>query len=179
MKKILSVILSLVVAASVCTVSMISATAATVVASPEGTTKKSTISVEVNGGESSDVTYKTDATDPSQITFVYNGEGTLDSWSFGDLVEGVDYVIVSENKADGTITIKLLKSTVSATDIIANAIVDFTEDEEPTEEPEEEETTVNKKDDGSTSPKTGAAMTGALVAGAGVAMLAALKRKND
>lgn len=167
MKKILSIILSLVVAASVCTISMVPAMAKTV-NSKESTTKKSTIIVEVNGGESSDVSYKTDSEDPTKITFTYDGDGELKGWDFGDLVEGVDYKILSQK--GNSITIQVLNPE-EIDQIVANAIVD--------EKNATEKTTAKNKDKGNKSPKTGATMTGVLVAGAGVAMLAALKKKSE
>lgn len=171
MKKILSIVLSVVMAASVCTMAVIPAMAK-IVASPESTTKATSISVSVNGGASTDVTYRIDSTDPSIITFTYDGDGNLIGWEFKGLVEGVDYVIIDEDAT--SITIKLLNTDA---DVIANAIVEEKNDE-PTKEQTTETTTVKDKDNGNTSPATGVAMSGVLVAGAGVAMLTVLKRKN-
>lgn len=168
MKKILSVMLSIVMAVSVCAVATIPAMATTV-NSKEDVTQASNIKVEVNGGATTDVTFKEDTTDPSKITFTYTGSGKLEGWTFVGLVEGVDYEVVSTSK--NPITIVLLNNKTAAdVDVIANAIVK-TEDST-------EKTTVKDKDNGNKSPNTGATMSGVLVAGAGVAMLAALKKKS-
>ena len=79
-----------------------------------------------------------------------------------------DYKVIS---VDGnTITIQLINGYEG--DVIGNAIVDF-----------KGETTTKKaprKDKKSRSPKTGATMaTGLALAGAGAAVLAAMKKKQD
>lgn len=160
MKKFLSILLSVVIMASVCAVSVVPAMAQTV-GSQQTTTKKTTISVEVNGSSTTDVTYKKDSNDPSVITFTYKGDGELTGWDFGGLTEGIDYEIVSQN--GNKITIKLLTNV----NVVANAKVKGAS------------TKPNKGDNGNTSPNTGATIAGVAVAGAGVAMLAALKKKND
>ena len=163
MKKIISILLSVVMLVSV------SAAAVNVFAtveSQETTKATSKVTVEVNGNTSKDVTYKTDPDDPAKITFTYDGNGSLEGWEFDGMVEGVDYEIVS---TDGnSITIRLLNDYDG--DITANAIV-------------EEEGTTKKSSEGSgkgKSPKTGAATaTGLAAAGAGAAILLALRKRED
>lgn len=168
MKKLISVILSIMMAVSMLAVTAVPAMAAVV--SPESTTKQASIVVEVNGSTSNDVTYTKDPTDPNKITFTYDGDGALKNWDFPGLVEGVDYEIVSED--DNSITIVLLNDYTG--EVRANAIL-----EEASEATTKAGTTA-KKDKGSTSPNTGVvSATGVAVAGAGVAILAALKKKND
>ena len=162
MKKILSILLSVVMLVSV------SAAAVNVFAtvqSQETTKTTSKVTVEVNGNTSKDVTYQTDPDDPAKITFTYDGTGTLEGWEFDGMVEGVDYKIVSQD--GNSITIELLNDYDG--DITANALV--------------EETTTKKSSEGSgkgKSPKTGAATaTGIAAAGAGAAILLALRKRED
>ncbi|MBR2100493.1 MAG: hypothetical protein IJ927_04115 [Eubacterium sp.] len=160
MKKIISIVLSLVM--------LVSASALTInafaeVQSPSSVTPGSKITVEVNGNTSKDVTYKADPDDPAIITFTYTGTGTLEGWEFNGMVEGVDYQVVS--KDGNSITIELLNGYNS--DIDANALVD--KDSEGT-----------KGNGKGKSPKTGAAAaTGLAAAGAGAAILLALKKRED
>ena len=84
------------------------------------------------------------------------------------MTEGKDYKVIS---VDGnTITIQLINGYEG--DVIGNAIVNF-----------QGETTTKRaprKDNKSNSPKTGATMaTGLALAGAGAAVLAAMKKKQD
>lgn len=162
MKKFISVVISVLMAVSVMTMATVPAMAAQ---SPQSTTHARVISTEVNGTASTEVTYSPDATNPNKITLTYTGSSTVNGWEFPGLVEGVDYEILSES--GNSITIIMLNEEV---DVTANALVD-----------EEEETTKpNKKpDNGNTSPNTGAmTAAGIAVAGAGVAILAALKKKD-
>lgn len=163
MKKIISVLLSVVMLLSVSTAA-VSVFAADNVNSIESTTKGNKITVEVNGNESNDVTYEKDPTDPTKITFTYTGDGELEGWEFPGMTEGVDYKIISEE--GDSITIQIINGYDGP--IVANAIV-------------KEETTKKKKsNEKKKSPKTGAATVSvAAAAGVGVAMLAALKRKSD
>ncbi len=171
MKKLLSIILSLVMMVSVGALS-VTAFAETVgsIETTEPVTKNKIIP-QVNGNNSNDVTWEWVSENPKQIKFTYTGDGTLESWDFGDLEEGVDYKVIDEG--DNTITIELLDQNYDG-DIIANAVVDE----------EEEETTkagtTTKQNKSQTSPKTGAAAAAGIAAmGAGVAILTALKKKED
>lgn len=163
MKKFISIVLSMIMAISVMTMASIPAMAAV---SPQTTTSSKVINGQVNGSTSAEVTYTPDSNDPNKVTFSYNGTGDFDHWEFPGLTEGVDYEIISE---DGNpITIKILNPDA---DIVANAIVkgESTTKKKP-----------GKKDNGSTSPKTGAmTAAGIAVAGAGFAILAALKKDED
>lgn len=162
MKKVISVLLSLVMLVSA---SALTINAFAVVESQETTKTNSKITVEVNGNTSKDVTYQSDPDDPATITFTYNGNGTLEGWEFDGLVEGTDYIIVSED--GNSITIQLINGYDG--DIDANALV--------------KETTTKKggKDNGKNkSPKTGAATaTGLAAAGAGAAILLAMRKRED
>jgi hypothetical protein len=160
MKKIISIVLSLVM--------LVSASALTInafaeVQSPSSVTPGSKITVEVNGNTSKDVTYKADPDDPAIITFTYTGTGTLEGWEFEGMELGKDYNIVG---TDGnSITIELINGYDG--DIDANALVD--KDSEGT-----------KGNGKGKSPKTGAAAaTGLAAAGAGAAILLALKKRED
>lgn len=165
MKKVLSVILSVMMVFSVFAVSATTAMAA--VGSIESTTKQNTIIVQVNGQTTTDVVYEKDPSDPNRITFTYTGDGELEGWEF-NITAGQEYKVISE---DGdSITIELINGYDG--EVIANAIIK-TEDGETTKK------SVNPNG-GDKSPKTGVATaTGLAVAGAGVAILTALKKKND
>ena len=163
MKKVISVLLSVLMLVSVSAVS-VSAFAETV-ASQQTTSKKEIIpSGEVNGSSSNDVKYTPDDNDPAKFTFTYTGTGSLEDWEFPGMVEGVDYQIISQD--GNSITIQLLNG--YSGNVVANAIVEDEEEEE-----------VEKSGKGK-SPKTGAtAATGIAAAGAGAAILLALRKKED
>ncbi|MBQ9227797.1 MAG: hypothetical protein IJ168_03100 [Eubacterium sp.] len=156
MKKILSVVLSLVMLIAVGAIAM-TAFGETVV-SP--TTKEPNVITEVNGKPSKAVTYTKDSDSPRVYTFTYTGTGKLIGWEFPGMVEGKDYKITSQK--GNSITIEV--SDDYEGDIIANAIVE--EAVEPSPSP--------------VSPKTGASLAGVAAMGAGAAILAiSKKRKND
>ena len=167
MKKVTSILLSLVMVIALCAMS-VSAYAAVV--SPEKPTNpRSNITVQVNGNETSDVVYERDPQDPTKITFTYTGDGELTGWEFPGMVEGEDYIIISQD--GNSITIQLINDYDG--DVVANAIVK--------EKKGETTTSQQPKPNGNNkSPKTGAATaTAVAVAGAGIAVLAALKKRND
>lgn len=163
MKKFISVVISIIVAVSAMTMATVPALAAV---SPQSTTHARVVSVEVNGSSTTDVSYSTDSTDPNKVSFTYTGKYDLEGWEFPGLVEGVDYDIVSQD--GNTVTIVIYNENA---DVVANAIV--SKNEEDTTKP-------GKTDDGPTSPDTGAmTAAGIAVAGAGVAILTALKKDKD
>ena len=161
MKKILSILLAAMLAFSALgATSMMAFAASNTVASPEHTTRDNDKIGQVNGKVSDDVDTK--------ISFTYTGNGDFQNWQFPGMTEGKDYKVIS---VDGnTITIQLINGYEG--DVIGNAIVKF-----------QGETTTKKaprKDKKSRSPKTGATMaTGLALAGAGAAVLAAMKKKQD
>lgn len=170
MKKIISLVLSLVMAISVGAMATIPAMAKDVV-SPHSTTKAVDISTKVNGSTSKDITYNRDKNDENVITFTYNGKGNLTGWEFPGMKEGKDYVVTSEE--GNSITIELINGYDGK--VVANALVD-----NGSETTKGNKETTKKTDKKSTSPKTGAvSAAGIAVAGAGVAMLAALKKKSS
>lgn len=164
MKKILSIVLSMLMAASVMTISVAPAMAKTY-SSQETTTAARKITTQVNGKGSNDITYKVDENDKDKITFTYTGDGDLTGWDFGDLVEGTDYTIISE---DGNTIVVQLDSSVGGVTVSAD-VDGLSADEDPSVKP----------DDTNKSPKTGASLAGVAVAGAGLAMLLGLKKKDD
>ncbi len=163
MKKVISIVLSLVMLIAVNSVAM-SAFAAGTVVSPGHIDK---ITGKVNGEESDDITiYQKPGT--REFTFTYTGDGTVIGWEFENMVEGRDYEILSET--DNSITIRVF-DTYSG-NVVANAIVEYDEEEE-------DEEVVTKKNKSKSSPKTGAAAAGVAAMGAGIAILGALKKKED
>ncbi len=158
MKKILSIILSALMAFSACTITALSASAAVV--SPGGETSVLDIDTTVNGVVSTEVTFSKDPSNPYLITFTYTGNGVLEGWSF--VPENVK-VIKEEGKS---VTVEVDPSVEK---VIANAIVKGVTPE--TTVPSENETT---------SPSTGAvALSSLAITGAGIAALSVLKKKND
>ena len=159
MKKIISVILSVLMAFSACTLTAFTATATVV--SPGEETTVIEISTTVNNNVSTQITFERDSENPYKITFTYTGNGVLEGWSF--IPE--DVKVLSQKGNSVTILVD-----ASVKKVIANAIV---------KDATVPETTVPSQGE-STSPSTGAmAFTSIAVAGAGVAALAILKKKND
>ncbi|MGN0531774.1 MAG: hypothetical protein ACI4IN_03150 [Eubacterium sp.] len=173
MKKFISIIMSMIIAASVCSMAVLPVMAKTV-ASPSDIEQEITIKVQVNNSDTKEVVYDRDS---DQITFTYTGDGNITGWEFPGMVLGVDYEIVAESDDHKSITIELLKDEegnyIYDGVVTARALV---EDEASTE-PSKPST--DNKDKDSTSPKTGAvSAAGIAVAGAGVAILAALKKRD-
>lgn len=174
MKKVISIVLSLVMLLSV-GMATINAFAVTV-GSYESTTKPfdNKIITRVNGKDSNDIDYEKDD-DKREITFTYTGDGKVVDWEFPGMTEGVDYEII--DRGDNWIKIRVMEDYDG--DIIANAIL-----EEPASEtttlPESTTAETTKKNEDQKSPATGASVAAGVAAmGAGAAILAALKRKND
>ena len=179
MKKLLSVLLAVIMSVSVMAIASVSAFA---VESPTATTTPDRdLHFQVNGQESEDVKWTFDDTDlPYTAEFEYVGPGTLKGWedNMEDLgfVEGVDFTRSMDK--NGKYTLKFLTEEAGQAfrdgKVIVNAIVVF--DDGTT-------TTVQvTTDDSSKSPSTGIAtsvIAGSIaVAGAGVAVLSATKKKD-
>jgi hypothetical protein len=184
MKKLLSVVLAAIMAVSVSVIATIPAMAAssTVVESPQGepvSNKKPTLMV--NGVVNvTDIKYSAQTGEITSVTFTYEGSGTLTGWEENlaelGLVEGNDYNVIYNE--DGSITIEFI--TDAANDewdngtVEVNAIVDL-----PTTATS---TSTTKANSSSKAPATG--MSTSVVAGsvavacAGIAVLAATKKKE-
>lgn len=177
MKRLLSILLSVMMIFSCGLVTTSVAYAATV-KSPSDVKTEIDVDVTVNGNKTNDIDYTVDSKDPHKITFIYIGDGDFLAWTFYDkegniLVEGVDYEVVSDDD-NGVITIVFADGVES---VVADASVD---EKEPVEPTTKKEKTTKKTDKKPTSPQTGAASAAGLaVAGAGAAILVALKKKND
>lgn len=166
MKKIITILLSIAMLFSVgmgTTVAM----AKDPIISPETTAKTIIIKVTLNGETSHNTSYDRDKNNPNIITFTYTGSGQLVGWDFPDGEEGVDFEIISQE--GNSITIKVLPN-YKGERIWANAIDEFSEDET-------KQSTTVKKDNGTKSPKTGAT-AGIGLAGAGLAILLATKKRK-
>ena len=173
MKKLISIALSVIMLISVGAVSAITAMAG--VSSPgqsEVTTKplseREPVIITVNSNKSDEVSY---TKDNYKYTFVYSGDSEVTGWEFPGMIEDVDYYILSMSADKTKVVIELTESGINK-QVKANALV-----KDAASETEEEE--VDDDDNSGTSPATGAAMAGIAIAGAGVAMLVASKRKND
>lgn len=174
MKKILTILLALAMVFSV-GMSTTTAMAKDPIISPETTVKNIVIKVTLNGETSNHTSFKPDPNNPNIITFTYTGDGILVGWEYIDGVEGVDYIILSQD--ENSITIQILPAYKGET-IWMNAIDEYP-DESTTKDdkkPTDKSTTV-KKDDSTKSPNTGAA-TGLGIAGAGLAILIATRKKK-
>lgn len=173
MKKLLSVLLAAMMAFAAVSVTTISAFAAdTNVSSPETTVLTIEKIGYVNGVASKLVTYSAAENDPTQITFTYTGSGKLVGWEFPELTEDKEYEVVSEE--GNSITVQLINGYTGR--VIANAIV---EENGTTGTAEVTEATTAKKSESSESPATGsAAAAGIALAGAGAAVLIALRKKD-
>lgn len=180
MRKFLSVILALMMAVSVFAVASISAFA---VESPTATTAGPTdIIIEINGGDANkDVTYTINEVNGTLVAhFEYNGEGKLIGWNDNlaslSFVAGVDYTRTVES--DGSLTLTFISDAAIAAakngKVVVNAVVEF---------PDGQTTTVKvNENDSSKSPSTGVAtsvIAGSIaVAGAGIAVLSATKKRD-
>ena len=158
MKKLVSILLSVLMVVAVCAMS-VSAFALDPVVSPSRD-KDITIITEVNGKPSKDVTSEQDKDNPRVYTFTYTGKGNFVRWEFPGSEEGKQYKIISK---DGkTITVEILEGWYG--DFTVNAIVEGAPSPSPSP----------------VSPGTGATALGVAAMGAGAAIIAAVKRrKND
>lgn len=175
MKKLLSVILTAIMAVSVLSLTAVTAMAEPVVNSPMA--EPIGAITQVNGVvNTKDVHFATTGTAPLTVSFTYTGEGTLKGWETNlaalGFVKGVDYTLV-ENK-DGSLTVTFMSdSSVKSWDdgeVIVNALVDF------------DSASTTKKNDSSKSPSTGIATIAisgsAAAACAGFAVLSSTKKKD-
>lgn len=178
MKKFISIALSAVMLISAGAISAMPVMAA--VSSPgssEVTTKPAVdtepVVITVNSGKSSDVTY---TKEDYKYTFSYSGKGEVIDWEFPNMVEGVDYSVLSMSDDNSKIVIELTESGKQK-QLVANAVVKNSTASK--EDGEVDENDAASKDNSNTSPATGAAMAGIAMAGTGVALLAISKKKKD
>lgn len=179
MKKLLSIVLTAIMAVTVFTASVVPAFAADFLSPSATTAKEKGPITTVNGAtNTTDITYTPDSTDSNKITFTYTGDGTLIGWDTNldalGFVEGQDYTI-TENK-DGTLTIEFVSpdaiEALESGEVSVDAQVKLAATT----------AAASKKNDSSKSPATGA--VSAVVAGsvavacAGVAVLSATKKKD-
>ena len=178
MKKFISIALSAVMLISAGAISAMPVMAAGVSSpgSSEVTTKPAEpVIITVNSEKSSDVTY---TKEDYKYTFSYSGKGEVIDWEFPNMVEGVDYSVLSMSDDNSKIVIELTESGKQKK-LVANAVVkNSTASKEDGEVDENDNDTANK-DNSNTSPATGAAMAGIAMAGTGVALLAISKKKKD
>lgn len=167
MKKLISIILSVMMVLSLGALSVMPVMAATV--SSEEPVNPGIVSGQVNGQNSNDVTFVISPANPMEYTFTYGGNYEFLGWEFNGLETG-DYNVVSENGK--TITIQLTASGANKS-FVANAKVNV-----PTTPTTPTTPSTGDKDTSGKSPSTGVAIGGIAVAGAGVAMLAALKKRD-
>ncbi len=178
MKKVLSVMLSIIMTVCMLSVTAIPAMAADVNSPTAAVVTRPT--TQVNGGTvgENDIHYEQVNDNPYTATFTYVGEGTLVGWedNMADLgfTEGVDYTVVYNE--DGSYTIMFISDEAQAAytgnSVIVNAVVEFADG-----------STTAVKNDSSKSPSTGLATTAiagsAAAAMAGFAVLSAKKRDAE
>lgn len=169
MKKLVSVLLSIMMVVAVGAMSIVPAMAATSSNITVGSGDQTfTASGAVNGQlTTSDVTIKVSDSDSYEVRFDYVGKDEFIGWEIIGLEEG-EYTIV---KKEGTTLIIKVDPSVAATkrEFTANAI---------TKKSANSGSTTGNTDKSGTSPSTGASVASVAVAGAGVALLTALKKKD-
>lgn len=171
MKKIISVLLSVLIIVCGFSFTGISAYAA-YVGSIETTKKEFNAHVTVNGFDSIHGTYEIveDEDYYARVEFVYDGEDPLEYWEIKDLQEGVDYVILYQ---DGNkLIIGIINKDVDYVE--ANAVTKTTETTSQNE-------TTTKANTDNKSPDTGA-LSGITLASASIAcgaiLLCSAKKKK-
>lgn len=169
MKKIVSIILSIIMLVSCLSASCITASA--YVASVETTKKDFQADVTVNGLPSIEAEYEI-SDNPNYsatVEFTYSGNETLKEWEIEGLKEGVDYVIISQ---DGNkLVIGIINDDIDY--VVANAITESSE--APTETP-----STTKTNNDIHSPDTGAGLSAvALMSIAGGLVILAKSRKTE
>ena len=188
MKKIVSIIIATMMAISMFAVS-VPAMAENVSSPAAVTIADGKVKTTVNGEERQGVTYKINASKPNEVTFTYNGKGTLKSWSDNlsslGLVEGTDYTITVNKDGSETISFISQKAVTAWNNgsVVVNAVVDFDEATTKASKESKEKTTKAKKNTSSKSPATRVMSAfwagGVAAAGAGIAVLAAMKKKEN
>ena len=168
MKKLISVLLSIMMVVAVGAMSVVPAMAANSNITVGSGDQKFTASGAVNGQPTtSDVTIKVSDSDSYEVRFDYVGKDEFLRWEIVGLEEG-EYTIVK--KEGTTLIIKVNPSVAEAKrEFTANAI---------TKKSANSGSTTGNTDKSGTSPSTGASVAGVAVAGAGVALLTALKKKD-
>ncbi len=173
MKKLISVLLSIMMIVAVGAISVVPAMAANSSNITVGSgDQKFTASGAVNGQPTtSDVTIKVSDSDSYEVRFDYVGKEEFLRWEIVGLEEG-EYTIVK--KEGTTLIIKVNPSVAEAKrEFTANAITKKSANSGSTTKP-----STGNTDKSGTSPSTGASVAGVAVAGAGVALLTALKKKD-
>lgn len=173
MKKLISVLLSIMMIVAVGAVSVVPAMAANSSNITVGSGDQTfTASGAVNGQPTtSDVTIKVSDSDSYEVRFDYVGKDEFLRWEIVGLEEG-EYTIVK--KEGTTLIIKVNPSVAeSKREFTANAITKKSANSGSTTKP-----STGNTDKSGTSPSTGASVAGVAVAGAGVALLTALKKKD-
>lgn len=191
MKKIISLVIAAMMAVSMFAVT-VPAMAANVSSPTAATLEEGKAKTTVNGETRQGVTYSVNAQTKKSVTFTYNGEGTFKSWTDNlsalGLAEGTDYTKVLNADGSQTITFISQKAITSWNNgsVVVNAVVEFADDTTQATEKDTTKTTKAtepKKNSSSKSPATGASsavMAGAIAAaGAGIAVLAATKKKEN
>lgn len=182
MKKVISVLISVIAAVSVCAAFAVPASAAIHVYSPQGVAiVHSANDPLLNGKPSTQVSGSQVSAGSNQLVFTYSGIATLSDWNLIDKDgKAVDLSAVSSackviSQDGNTLVIEVLDWSAfeSPDGYTVNALAEV-------EGTTSGETTTVDKDDSATSPDTGVSVAAAAVcaAGAGAAILALTKKKD-
>ena len=182
MKKILSVLISVIAAVSVCAAFAVPVSAAIHVYSPQGVAiVHSANDPLLNGQPTTQVSGAQVSAGSNQLVFTYSGTAKLSGWNLIDkngnavALSDVSDVCRVVSQDGNTLTIEILDWSAfeSPNGYTVNALAE-------TEGTTSSETTTVNKDDSATSPDTGVSVAAAAVcaAGAGAAILALSKKKD-
>lgn len=188
MKKLISVLISVIAAVSVCAAFAVPASAAIHVYSPQGVAiMHSANDPLLNGQPTTQVSGAQVSAGSNQLVFTYSGTAMLSGWNLIDsngnaiALSAVSDACRIVSQEGNTLTIEILDwdAFESPDGYTVNVLVE-TEGTEGTTSGQTTETTTVNKDDSATSPDTGVSVAAAAVcaAGAGAAILALSKKKD-
>lgn len=189
MKKIISVLISVIAAFSVCATFAVPAMAEIHVYSPQGVAITHTINDPlVNGQPSTQISGSQVSAGSDQLVFTYSGSGDLSGWNLvdndGNTIEFSEIAsactIVSQEGNTIVIQVSDWAAFESPNGYTVNAVVSETTTSGVTTPGTTTGSTTVNKDNSATSPHTGVSVTAAAVcaACAGAAILAISKKKN-
>ena len=170
MKKLVSVLLSIMMVVAVGAMSVVPAMAAVSSNITVGSGDyEFTASGALNGKPATldEVTVTVNPSNKYEVTFEYVGKDEFIKWEILGLEQGEYTIVKSDSK---TLVIRVVASVAEQKkDFTANAI---------TKKSSSTSASTPSKDNTGKSPSTGASVAGVAVAGAGIALLTALKKKD-
>lgn len=173
MKKLISIIISMLMVAFAVGASATAFAAEPPIHSIESSTQQIKVEITVNGNSSIHGNFE--SVDPESndnkvvIKFTYDDNGVVQRWEVPGLVENVDYKVLSSTGKE--LIIQVIKPEI--TYVLVNAVTENGE-----VEIEGESDDVESIDNNKTSPKTGASISAGIALMAAGASLIAIKRKT-